>query len=79
MPITTTDFWNDLNKAITDIGTNPEPGDGDASGRVYEQATGDGYENAEAFLTYEIEQHRGKPQRRTVILPTTSNPVTPAR
>lgn len=29
MPITTTDFWNDLNKAITDIETNPEPGDRD--------------------------------------------------
>jgi hypothetical protein len=29
MPITTTDFWNDLNKAIMDIETNPEPGDRD--------------------------------------------------
>jgi hypothetical protein len=29
MPITTTDFWNELEKAITDIETNPEPGDRD--------------------------------------------------
>jgi hypothetical protein len=29
MPITTTDFWNDLNKAITDIETSPECGDRD--------------------------------------------------
>jgi hypothetical protein len=29
VPITTTDFWNDLNKAIKDIETDPEPDDRD--------------------------------------------------
>jgi hypothetical protein len=29
VPITTTDFWNDLSEAITDVVTNPECGDGD--------------------------------------------------
>jgi hypothetical protein len=29
MPITTTDFWNELDKVITDIETDPECGDRD--------------------------------------------------
>jgi hypothetical protein len=29
VPITTTDFWNDLDKAITEIETNPEHGNSD--------------------------------------------------
>lgn len=33
-------------------------------GRVYEQAEGGGYENAGAFLAYEIEQHREREAER---------------